>query len=67
LLSIISPTNGATVAGMVHVATRETSSVSWINLFVDGKWVAANPPPLYGRIRWPGTPPRSPMDATPSL
>jgi hypothetical protein len=44
LLSIISPTNGATVAGMVHVATRETSSVSWINLFVDGKWVAANPP-----------------------
>ena len=44
LIGIASPANGATVAGMVRVVTREASNVSWINVFVDGKWVAANPP-----------------------
>lgn len=42
-VTISAPANGATVAGTITVATAESASVSWINVFVDNVWVASNP------------------------
>jgi len=43
-VTISSPIKGATVHGTIAVATTESNNVSWINVFVDGVWIAANPP-----------------------
>jgi hypothetical protein len=43
-VKITSPTNGATVSGIITIATSESANVSWINVFVDKVWVASNPP-----------------------
>ncbi len=40
---ITSPVNGAVVSGTVTIKTAESADVSWINVFVDGDWVASNP------------------------
>ncbi len=42
-VAITSPANGAAVSATVTIATNETSDVSWINVYVDGSWVASNP------------------------
>ena len=43
-LKITSPANGATVHGTVTIGTTESTSVSWINVFVDRVWVGSNSP-----------------------
>jgi chloramphenicol 3-O-phosphotransferase len=51
---ITSPADGATVSGVVTIVTAESANVSWINVYVDGAWVASNPPtalPPY-RVTW---------------
>lgn len=42
-VTITAPKAGATVGGTTTIATSESPDVSWINVFVDGKWVASNP------------------------
>jgi chloramphenicol 3-O-phosphotransferase len=42
-ITITAPANGATVNGTITIATSESSNVSWINVYVDGGWVASNP------------------------
>ncbi len=43
-VKITSPSNGATVSGTVSIATQVDSSVSWINVYVDGNYFASSPP-----------------------
>ena len=43
-VTITAPVNGATVSATVTIATDESLSVSWINVYVDNVWIAANPP-----------------------
>jgi hypothetical protein len=43
-VTIMAPANGATVSATVTIATGESLSVSWINVYVDGVWIASNPP-----------------------
>ena len=42
-MHITGPANGATVSGLVTIATNESANVSWINVYVDGGWIASNP------------------------
>ena len=42
-VTITAPSAGATVRGTITIVTSESADVSWINVFVDGKWVASNP------------------------
>jgi hypothetical protein len=44
LAVITSPANGATVSGKVTIATQESTTVSWINVYADGVWFASNSP-----------------------
>jgi len=56
-VKITAPANGATVQGTVTIATTESTSVSWINVYVDSIWVASNSPtalPPYS-VRWDST------------
>ena len=56
-VTISSPANGATVHGTVTIATRESSYVRWINVFVDSRWIAASSPgalPPYS-VNWNST------------
>ena len=43
-LSITSPANGATIAGTVTITTQIGTGVSWINVYVDGNYLASSPP-----------------------
>ncbi|HZO82183.1 MAG TPA: alkaline phosphatase family protein [Candidatus Binataceae bacterium] len=43
-MSILSPANGAAVFGTVSIATQASPPVSWVNLYVDGKYIASSPP-----------------------
>ncbi len=43
-VAITAPLNGATVSGTVSIATQVNSSVSWINIYVDGIYFASSPP-----------------------
>ena len=42
-VTITSPSSGATVSGTVSIAVS-ISSVSWVNFYVDGSWIASSPP-----------------------
>jgi Bacterial Ig domain/Protein of unknown function (DUF1565) len=54
---IVSPANGATVQGSITIATSESAGVSWINVYVDGVWVASNSPtaPAPYSVTWNST------------
>lgn len=43
-VKVTAPLSGATVSGVVTIATTESANVSWINIFVDNVWVASNSP-----------------------
>ncbi|HWJ41212.1 MAG TPA: Ig-like domain-containing protein [Candidatus Limnocylindrales bacterium] len=46
-VTITSPSSGATVSGTVSIAVS-VSSVSWVNFYVDGSWIASSPPYTVG-------------------
>jgi hypothetical protein len=56
-VTITAPAKGATTAGTITIATRESASVRWINVYVDYHWVASNPstalPPYW--VTWKST------------
>lgn len=43
-VKVISPASGATVAGSVSIAATATSTVSWVDFYIDSKWIASSPP-----------------------
>ncbi|HVN28838.1 MAG TPA: Ig-like domain-containing protein, partial [Candidatus Binataceae bacterium] len=43
-VSITAPANGATVAGTVSITAQVGSGVSWINIYIDGSYLASSPP-----------------------
>jgi hypothetical protein len=43
-VQITSPTNGATVSGTVNIAVSASSSVTWVNVYIDGAYFASSPP-----------------------
>jgi hypothetical protein len=43
-VTITAPANVATVSGTVSIATQVSSSVSWINVYIDGNYFASSPP-----------------------
>jgi hypothetical protein len=43
-VKITSPANGASVSGTVSIVTQVSSSVSWINVYIDGNYLASSPP-----------------------
>ncbi len=45
---ITSPATGSTVSGTVSIVTQVTTSVTWINFYVDNKYLASSPPYTYG-------------------
>ncbi len=56
-VKITAPANGATVQGTVTIATTESTTVGWIDVYVDGVWVASNAPtalPPYS-VTWDST------------
>jgi hypothetical protein len=44
MVTITSPVNGATIAGAVTIATQIGAGVSWINVYIDGSYLASSPP-----------------------
>ena len=40
---VTSPASGATVSGTIRIATSESANISWINVYIDGGWIASNP------------------------
>ncbi len=44
VVTITSPADGASVSGTVSIVTQVTSSVSWINIYIDGNYFASSPP-----------------------
>jgi Big-like domain-containing protein len=42
--AISSPLSGATVSGSVPITAQISSSVSWVNFYVDNGWIASSPP-----------------------
>ncbi len=43
-VTITGPSNGATVSSRVSISTSISSSVSWINLYIDSHYYASGPP-----------------------
>ena len=43
-VKITSPANGAHVSGNVSIAAKANSAVSWINIYIDGTYLASSPP-----------------------
>jgi hypothetical protein len=43
-VTIISPGSGSTVSGIVNIAYNEGSGTSWVNLYIDGNYLASSPP-----------------------
>jgi len=43
-VTITSPATGSNVSGTVSIVVQPGSSVSWVNFYVDGNWVASSPP-----------------------
>lgn len=43
-IAITAPTDNATLAGTVSIVVSEGSSVSWVNLYIDGDYFASTPP-----------------------
>jgi hypothetical protein len=41
---ITSPLGGATVSGSISITAQISSSVSWVNYYIDNYWVASSPP-----------------------
>jgi len=41
--TISSPLSGAIVSGSVSIAAQISSSVSWVNFYVDNRWIASSP------------------------
>jgi len=41
---ITAPANGATVSGTVSITAQVSSVVSWINIYIDGHYLASGPP-----------------------
>jgi len=46
-VSIVSPGNGATVAGMVTVTLTRATGTSWCNVYVDGVYQNSTPPAVF--------------------
>jgi hypothetical protein len=44
---ITSPADGTSVSGTVGIITQVTSSVSWINIYIDGNYFASSPPYIF--------------------
>ncbi len=46
VVTISSPTNGATVSGTANIVVSEPSPPpgSWVNIYIDGKYLASSPP-----------------------
>lgn len=51
-VGISSPASGATVSGIVPIVVQVSSSVQWVNFYVDGKYLASSPPYTY---KWNST------------
>ncbi len=43
-VSITSPATGATLSGSVSIVANASTRVSWIDFYVDSKWIASSPP-----------------------
>jgi autotransporter family porin len=43
-VTITSPSSGSTVSGSVNIAYNEGSGTSWVNLYIDGNYLASSPP-----------------------
>jgi hypothetical protein len=43
-VTITSPSSGSTVSGSVGIAFNEGSDTSWVNLYIDGNYLASSPP-----------------------
>ena len=43
-VAITSPTNNSVVTGMVTISVTKHTGVSWVNLYVDGAYLASTPP-----------------------
>jgi Bacterial Ig domain len=43
-VTITSPSSGSTVSGTVNIAYNEGSGTSWVNLYIDGNYLASSPP-----------------------
>ena len=46
-VTITSPRNGSIVSGTVPFTVTFASDVSWVNLYIDGRWVQSTPPSNY--------------------
>lgn len=43
-VTITSPSSGSTVSGSVNIAYSEGSGTSWVNVYIDGSYLASSPP-----------------------
>lgn len=46
-VTITSPSNGSSVSGTATITARTTSSVDWINVYIDGSYFASSPPDTF--------------------
>jgi hypothetical protein len=44
LVQIVTPANGAKIVGTTIISLTKASSVSWVNVYVDGSYLASTPP-----------------------
>jgi hypothetical protein len=49
---ILAPANGAQVSGNVGISTQTGRSVVWVNVFIDGQYLASSPPSVF---QWDST------------
>ncbi|MBF6568292.1 MAG: DUF1929 domain-containing protein [Candidatus Binataceae bacterium] len=47
VVAITAPAGGASVSGTVTIATQFASSVTWINVYIDGNYFASSPPSTF--------------------
>ncbi len=43
-IQITAPANGAAVSGTVGITVQRPSNVSWVNIYVDGRYLVSSPP-----------------------
>src|SRR3984885_15891605 len=46
-VTISAPASGATVSGTVAITAQIGSGVSWINVYIDGSYLASSPPLMF--------------------
>jgi len=47
VVAITNPTGGATVSGSVAIGVTASTSVVWVNVYLDGAYIASTPPDLF--------------------